>query len=173
MNRSKAVGTWTEARTLDYVKCNGFPEANRRVLHGSKDFGDILMCPGFILSVKGGGSAEALQYADLEKWIIALREQCFHAGGDHGLFFRGMLVTKRRGYGAQRAGFWWTHFISSEWIYGDASPIVTNAQGSNITWVHNWPVVTEESKDIGNIVMTTTLDPALRLARFRGLGDPL
>ena len=41
MNRSKAKGTTHETNAVKWLRENGFPEARRETLHGSKDVGDI------------------------------------------------------------------------------------------------------------------------------------
>lgn len=41
MNRSKAKGTTHETNAVKWFRENGFPEARRETLHGSKDVGDI------------------------------------------------------------------------------------------------------------------------------------
>ena len=41
MNRSKAKGTQHESQLVKWLRENGFPDARRETLHGSKDVGDI------------------------------------------------------------------------------------------------------------------------------------
>lgn len=41
MNRSKQKGTEHESNGVKWFRENGFPDARREVLHGSKDVGDI------------------------------------------------------------------------------------------------------------------------------------
>ncbi len=149
MNKSKAIGTSCETAVVNYARRNGFANAERRALAGSADLGDILMCPGFIVEVKGGKSAEALNAADIDKWRRELHAEQLNASvafNSGPLIYMGMLVTKRRGYGGPRAHQWWAHFYVDEWL-----PLQTETK----MW------------------MTTTLDYALYFARSCGYGDPL
>jgi hypothetical protein len=45
MNRSKAKGTAWERRIVEHLRANGWPDAERRVLHGNTDLGDVVNGP--------------------------------------------------------------------------------------------------------------------------------
>lgn len=146
MNRSKQIGTSAETAVVQYARLNGFGNAERRALHGTMDLGDVLMSPGFIVEVKGGQLAEQLHYVDMVRWVEELRTEQENSSTVFGHPVAGMLVTKRRGYGANRAGFWWAHFSAAEWF--DLSPDF-------------------------DCIVSTTLNAAFNLARRRGYGDEI
>lgn len=145
MSKSKDIGTAAETAVTMYARGNGFPFAERRALHGTTDLGDVLMAPGFILEIKGGAVAEALREGDLAGWMDELAEEQANTAAVFGRPVAGMLVTKRRGYGPARAGYWFAHFSASEWL--------------EIPAAHDFRV-------------TTPLAAALDIARWHGYGDP-
>lgn len=101
-NRSKDIGTWAETKVVNYLRANGFPEADRRALHGNKDLGDILVCKGVIAEVKGGRAAEDASDEQLRRWCSETERERVNAKASHGF-----LVVKRRGFGVAKIGGWW------------------------------------------------------------------
>ena len=53
-NRPKAIGTAAETAVVRYLAAHGFPNAERRALHGATDLGDITGTPSLCWEVKGG-----------------------------------------------------------------------------------------------------------------------
>jgi hypothetical protein len=88
--------------TKKFLNANGFPEAERRVLHGAKDVGDILVCPGVIAEVKGGHAAEEASDNQLRLWCMETEIERLNAGAEHAF-----LVVKRKGFGSAKVGGWW------------------------------------------------------------------
>jgi hypothetical protein len=101
-SKSKQIGTRTETMVVNYLKANGFPDAERRVLHGTADLGDILVCKGVIAQVKGGLAAENASDARLRQWYADTQEQRSNANATHAF-----LVVKRSGHGVTKIGGWW------------------------------------------------------------------
>lgn len=52
MNPSKHKGTAGETAVVRYFRTAGFPMADRQPLRGTRDGGDIDLCPGIVLEVK-------------------------------------------------------------------------------------------------------------------------
>lgn len=52
MTRPKDIGTKFETQVVNYMRANGFGQAERRALRGRDDVGDILVCPGVIAECK-------------------------------------------------------------------------------------------------------------------------
>ena len=88
-NRSKARGTSAESAVVRWAQANGFPWAERLVLAGAKDHGDISLVPGraCIVEVKSHASAATGQpgAAQLATWMAETAAECRHAGADVGL----------------------------------------------------------------------------------------
>ena len=102
MSASKDIGTWAETKVKRYLNDHGFPEAERRALHGSSDVGDILVCPGIIAEVKGGHAAEDASDYQLRKWCAETETERLNADAHHAF-----LVVKRKGCGPAKIGGWW------------------------------------------------------------------
>jgi Holliday junction resolvase len=71
MTKSKARGTDTETKVVRYLLANGFPKAERRILKGKDDEGDVTGIEGVCIEVKGDRSnkvsawkAETVKEAD-------------------------------------------------------------------------------------------------------------
>jgi hypothetical protein len=98
----RAIGTAAESAVVATARALGFPEADRRALHGRADVGDILLCRGVVLEVKGGQMARAATDGDVERWLLETEHERAHAGAEVGL-----LVVQRAGVGPARATMWW------------------------------------------------------------------
>lgn len=105
VNRPKNIGTAAETAVVNTCRRLGFPGAERRALHGAADLGDILLCPGVILEVKGGAAAKDASDLDIERWLDETETERTNAGAAVAL-----LVTQRRGVGAPNAYRWWAHW---------------------------------------------------------------
>jgi hypothetical protein len=107
VNKSGDIGTRTETAIVKYVRKNGFDgademtRAQRLRLSGSHDQGDIGLCPGVMLSSKGGHMAENASDAKIATWLEEMEAQRVTRGADVAA-----LITKRRGKGAANAGQW-------------------------------------------------------------------
>lgn len=64
MNPSKAKGTAWESRVVGYLQACGWTGAERRVLYGSKDRGDVLGLPGIVIETKNEKVATLGAYLD-------------------------------------------------------------------------------------------------------------
>ena len=111
MNKSKAIGTAAESAVVKVLQAGGFGGAERRALHGNTDLGDVLVCPGLILEVKGGKAAEGCTQSLLDGWLAETEAEKKNAGAE--LAF---LVTKRKGYGVGRAQHWWAHVTVADLV---------------------------------------------------------
>ena len=68
-NPSKQKGTAFETSVVDYFKAYGFPQAERRALHGNTDKGDIAGIPNWTFELKNRRALDiggALDEAKLE-----------------------------------------------------------------------------------------------------------
>ena len=103
MSRSKQIGTAGENAVVKFLLANGWPYAERRILSGVHDKGDITGTPGLCWEVKAGKAAETASDEQIAKWLYGETEtERVNANAAIGI-----LVVKRRGIGATRAGEWW------------------------------------------------------------------
>jgi hypothetical protein len=105
VNRPKNIGTWTETQVVRYARANGFAAADRRTQKGRYDVGDILLCPGAIIEVKGGKAAKTASHGQINAWCDETVTEIRNARADIGL-----LVLHRAGAGATRVGEWRAFF---------------------------------------------------------------
>lgn len=102
VNRPKAIGTAAETAVVRAARQLGFPQADRLTLTGNKDRGDVGLCPGVIIEVKGGEHARAATDLDIDRWLDETERERRHAFADVAL-----LVVQRRGIGTPNAHRWW------------------------------------------------------------------
>lgn len=75
-NVSKAKGTAGETAVARYFQTNGFPDVERRALHGGTDLGDLVNVPGSVVEVKAGHAAWNASDNLINQWLgEALRER--------------------------------------------------------------------------------------------------
>ena len=96
MNYYKAKGTFAETAVTKFLQENGWPQAERRILHGANDKGDILLTPEFMLEVK---NQKTYQFTE---WMRETETERVNAGAKFGV-----LIVKPRGVGESRVGEWW------------------------------------------------------------------
>lgn len=147
-NRPKNIGTATETAVVRTARTRGFPLADRLTLTGANDRGDIGLCPGVIIEVKGGEQARNASDLDIERWLAETLRERDNAGADIAF-----LVTQRRGVGAPNAHRWWAW-----WRIG----WLEYARG------HDHPGTGPYDTPI-----RMRLDDALTLIRTAGYGTPL
>jgi hypothetical protein len=146
VNRPKAIGTAAETAVVRAARRHGFPGADRLTLTGRHDRGDVGLCPGVILEVKGGETARNASDALVESWLDESSREAFHASADVAF-----LVVQRRGVGAPNAHRWWAW-----WRLG---------------WLEH--LRAPETRDVEPTPVRMQLGHALRLLRAAGYGDPL
>lgn len=149
VNRPKQIGTAAETAVVRAARTNGFPHADRLTLTGRNDRGDIGLCPGVILEVKGGEHAKTASDALIESWLDETETERTHAGAEHAF-----LVVQRRGVGAPNAHRWWAW-----WRLTDLRRIKDGCDA--------------EGSALGHFPIRMRLDHALRLTRAAGYGEPL
>lgn len=114
VNKSKGIGTAAESAVVRYLLGNGFDtgdamtRAQRIILHGAQDHGDVAVCPGVMCEVKGGHAAENASDALIAAWLDETETERRNRGADVAF-----LVLKRKGKGAASAGQWWAHMDGS------------------------------------------------------------
>lgn len=120
MSRPRDIGTKAETAVVRAAQSRGFPMAERRALRGRTDVGDVLLCPGVVLEVKGGQMARNASESDVERWLDETERERVNAGAE--LAF---LVVQRRGYGPERAGHWHAYWRHGWWarLIGYAGPV--------------------------------------------------
>jgi hypothetical protein len=77
-NRSKQKGTAWEGAVFQLLQASGGPGAERRVLHGNADRGDVLGVPGWVHECKNACRIE------LAEWTKELQSEVRNAGAAHG-----------------------------------------------------------------------------------------
>ena len=87
MSKQKAKGTLAERAVVDYLRANGFPDAERRALEGANDRGDVAGLPYTVLEVKNHAAL------DLAGWLNELMREMDNARAEYGT-----VVAKRRGH---------------------------------------------------------------------------
>ena len=142
VNRPKNIGTAAETAVVRAARQRGFPMADRLTQTGAKDRGDIGLCPGVILEVKGGKAAETASDALIGRWLVETARERVNAGARHAF-----LVTKRAGVGGPNAHLWWAHLTLPDLACLIGVPVPTNAR------------------------FRLSLDHLLRILREEGYGD--
>lgn len=145
MNRPKAIGTAAETAVVRAARRLGFPGADRLALTGAMDRGDVGLCPGVIVEVKGGEAARSASDLDINRWLDETERERHNAGADIAF-----LVVQRRGVGAPNAHRWWAWWRLG-WLPG--------------------PALGNPATDRTPVRMQ--LGDALVLLRAAGYGDPL
>src|SRR5690606_28286194 len=110
VNKSKSVGTKAETAVTRAAQSRGFPMAERRALRGRNDVGDVLLCPGCIIEVKGGDMARRASDALVAKWLLETERERINAGAEHAF-----LVVQRAGVGAKNAHQWHAYWTAGGW----------------------------------------------------------
>ena len=110
MARPKDIGTVAETAVVKYLRTHGWPSAGRRTLGGAHDLGDITGTPGVCWEIKSGKTAERASDGLIVDWLDETETERRNAGSDIGV-----LVTKRAGYGPDRAASWWAHLDLVTW----------------------------------------------------------
>jgi hypothetical protein len=98
VSKAKAMGTAVETAAVNWLKLNGFPQAERLPLAGSLDRGDLRLCrePTVIAECK-----RAQRGLQLVPWMRELEVEIGNAGATTGL-----LIAKQKGVGDKRVGRW-------------------------------------------------------------------
>lgn len=108
VNRPKNIGTAAETAVVTVLR-EYWPDAKREPLRGNRDEGDIRTGP-IVWEIKGGNAARGSASTGsvgpvlLAEWMQQTETERVHAGARFGV-----LITARKGYGAQRAHRWWAH----------------------------------------------------------------
>ena len=101
MTRSKQIGTAGERAVADYATLNGFPTADRRVMYGKNDRGDILLSDQAIIEVKAGKAAQYASLKQIDDWLAESERERINADVPYVL-----LVIQHRGIGTGRVHLW-------------------------------------------------------------------
>jgi len=147
VNRPKQIGTAAETAVVRAARTRGFAGADRLTLTGSQDRGDIGLCPGVIIEVKGGQTARTASDGLIESWLAETERERLHARADVAF-----LVTQRAGVGAPNAHRWWAW-----WRLGWLDALTGSLPGS----------------DLPDTPVRIRLGDALALLRAAGYGNPL
>lgn len=120
VNKSKSVGTKAESAVVRAAQTRGFFGAERRALRGRSDVGDVLLCPGVVVQVKGGDMARKASDALVSKWLEQTEQQRINAGAEHAF-----LVVQRAGVGPRNAHRWHACWTAGEWarLLGHEVPV--------------------------------------------------
>lgn len=96
MSKQRAKGTAAETAVVNYLKANGFPDADRSPLRGTLDKGDVTGIKSVVIEIKNHKV-----YA-IPAWIRELEVEISNAQAR-----TGFVVVKPNGVGASRVGDWW------------------------------------------------------------------
>lgn len=93
-NPSKQRGTRFETAVVNTLRNNGFPQAERRALSGSRDLGDITGIPGVVIEAKSQARHS------LAEWLDEAEVERTNAGADVALVW-----AHRRGHADPLQGY--------------------------------------------------------------------
>ncbi|HEY3546255.1 MAG TPA: hypothetical protein VGK17_09200 [Propionicimonas sp.] len=147
MNRPKAIGTAAETAVVRAARRLGFPNAERRALRGRHDVGDILLCPGVVLEVKGGQAARSASDGQVSAWLAETERERVNAHAA-----AAVLVTQRAGVGEPNAERWTAHLRLGQ-----------------MAGLCGWPL----SGPVDTAPLRLSLADALSVLRSAGYGEPL
>lgn len=97
--RPKDIGTATETAVVRYLAATGWPNAERRALHGSTDLGDITGTPGLVWEVKGGEAAKTASDGQIAAWLAETEAERSNANAVYGF----LIVARAR----KNVRDWW------------------------------------------------------------------
>ena len=126
MNRSKDIGTRAETAATRFAQDHGFPHADRLTMRGAQDRGDVGLCPGVIVEVKGGDAARNATDLTIDRWLDETYREREHAGAAVAF-----LVVQRGGVSGINAGRWWAWWrlgwvadlAGQPWDLGNHTPV--------------------------------------------------
>jgi len=150
VNRPKQIGTAAETAVVRAARRLGFPNADRLTLTGNHDRGDVGLCPGVVLEVKGGEAARSHSDRDVERWLAETETERRNAGA--AVTF---LVVQRRGVGAPNAQRWHAY-----WRHG---------------WIADLRGYPDDLRDAitDHAIVRMSLESSLAQLRAVGYGNPL
>lgn len=132
VNKPKKKGTAAETLVVKYAKLHGFPEAQRKVQKGSKDEGDIDLCPHVIIEVKADKGLEFPQF---------LRET--HAEKANAGAAVGVCVVKPPGVAGERMNLWWMLLDAGTY---DALEYLAGSNNFMASWLTQSEMATYDGK---------------------------
>ena len=97
--RPKDIGTRAESAVVKYLAANGWPNCERRALHGNVDLGDVTGTPGLVWEVKGGEAAKTASDNQIAAWFQEAQQEAVNAGARYGF----LIVARRR----KNVRDWW------------------------------------------------------------------
>lgn len=145
--RPRDIGTAAETAVVRAARPRGYPWADRLAGHGNADVGDVMLCPGVVVEVKGGDAAKTASDLQIINWLD--ETECERGNAGAAVAF---LVVQRPHVGAINAHRWWAWWRLG-WV-SDLGPSV------GIDGAAMLPV-------------RMTLADALTMLRAAGYGDPL
>ena len=144
--RPKDIGTEAETRVVNYLRLNGFAQAERRALHGGKDLGDVTGCGPLVIEIKGGDKARMASDGQIDNWLIETEIERANADADLGLL---VVARARKGVAA-----WWCCMTMRTYE----------------RLLNDKPV---DREPLASLAVRTTLANAVTMLRARGWGDAL
>ena len=107
-NRAKAKGTAAESAVRDYFREAGYPYADRLVLHGAADKGDIRLGDGIPVAIEVKGGQKALQ--GISGHVNEMVEEVRNAGAETGV----TIIKRAR---SANVGEWYA--VMPVWMWAD------------------------------------------------------
>ena len=168
MAKPKDIGTRAETAVVRAALLRGFPHAERRILHGVNDRGDILLCPGAIVEVKGGKKAQNASRLQIKRWLEETEHEVANDERGRELILTGtsigFLAVQRLGIGLDNGHEWDAYFPA-------------RMTERLIDALHSSQVISDVSlaflKTAFARTMRITVHDALEMLRLAGWGDPL
>lgn len=150
--RPRDIGTRTETAVVRYLRANGWPNAERRALHGATDLGDITGTPGICWEVKGGEQAKTASDGLVRQWLAETTVEAIHAGAAIGV----LVVQQARKPVAQWAAvlLMGDLFTATAWLDGRVDAV-------------------QAAPGTPRLPVRLTLADAVTVLREGGWGEPL
>jgi hypothetical protein len=148
MARPRDIGTRAETAVVRAARAHGFPYADRIAGHGRDDVGDVRLCEGVVVEIKGGDAARGAADGLISRWLDETERERVNAGAAVGL-----LVVQRAGVGPVNADRWWAW-----WRLG---------------WITRLSGQVEGFAPGPHVAVRCTFGEALTILRAAGYGRPL
>ena len=126
--RPRDIGTAAETAAKRWLQDNGWPDADRQPLRGTRDCGDLTVCrsPLIVAEVKAGNAAETAPSGLIGQWLAQTETERVNAGA-----VLAVLIVRRH---RRPVGLWDAHMPAAGWLtLFDGS---TDAAG----WDSPWPL---------------------------------
>ena len=108
--RPRDIGTAGETAAKRWLQDNGWPDADRQPLRGTRDCGDLTVCryPLIVAEVKAGNAAETAPSGLIGQWLAQTETERVNAGA-----VLAVLIVRRH---RRPVGLWDAHMPAEGWL---------------------------------------------------------